>query len=118
MRPSEAWSKALDLRDKETEGHTRRVTEMTINLARSLGLSETDLVHVRRGALLHDIGKMGIPDEILLKPGPLTDEEWVIMSKHPAFALNCFRRLHTCTRHWIFPIVIMKNGMALATRAA
>jgi putative nucleotidyltransferase with HDIG domain len=82
----EGWSKALDLRDKETEGHTQRVTEMTINLARSLGLSETDLGHIRRGALLHDIGKMGIPDEILLKPGPLTDEEWVIMRKHPTYA--------------------------------
>src|SRR5204863_1723692 len=67
----EGWSRALDLRDKETEGHTRRVTELTVELARTMGLSEAELVHVRRGALLHDIGKMGIPDAVLLKPGPL-----------------------------------------------
>ncbi|MBI2247826.1 MAG: HD domain-containing protein [Armatimonadetes bacterium] len=82
----EGWSKALDLRDKETEGHTLRVTEMTLRLARAMGMNEAELVHVRRGALLHDIGKMGIPDSILLKPGALTDEEWVIMRKHPVYA--------------------------------
>ncbi len=82
----EGWSKALDLRDKETEGHTQRVTKMTVNLARESGLSEADLVLVRWGALLHDIGKMGVPDRILLKPGPLTEEEWVVMKKHPVFA--------------------------------
>jgi len=82
----EGWSHALDLRDKETEGHTQRVTEMTVNLARSLGLGEETLVQVRWGALLHDIGKMGVPDGILLKPGPLTAEEWVVMKKHPTFA--------------------------------
>ncbi|HET6261887.1 MAG TPA: HD domain-containing phosphohydrolase, partial [Chloroflexia bacterium] len=85
-RTLEGWSGALDLRDKETEGHTRRVTAMTVRLARALGVSDRALVHLRRGALLHDIGKMGIPDSILLKPGPLTDEEWVIMRKHPAYA--------------------------------
>jgi putative nucleotidyltransferase with HDIG domain len=82
----EGWSRALDLRDKETEGHTQRVTEMAMNLARAFGLSDTELVQVRWGALLHDIGKMGVPDGILLKPGPLTDEEWVAMRKHPTFA--------------------------------
>jgi PAS domain S-box-containing protein len=82
----EGWSHALDLRDKETEGHTQRVTSQTVKLAGILGLSETELVQVRRGALLHDIGKMGVPDGILLKPGPLTDEEWVAMKKHPTFA--------------------------------
>ncbi len=82
----EGWSNALDLRDKETEGHTLRVTEMTVTFARDFGLNENELVQVRRGALLHDIGKMGIPDEILLKPGPLTDEEWVKMKQHPTFA--------------------------------
>jgi len=76
------------LRDKETEGHTQRVTEMTLKLARAAGISEKELVHVRRGALLHDIGKMGVPDQILLKPGKLTDEEWVIMRKHPTFAFE------------------------------
>ena len=82
------WSHALDLRDKETEGHTKRVTEMALKLARSFGLSDEELVQVRLGALLHDIGKMGIPDNILLKPGPLTDEEWIIMKKHPTFAYD------------------------------
>jgi PAS domain S-box-containing protein/putative nucleotidyltransferase with HDIG domain len=82
----EGWSRALDLRDKETEGHTQRVTNITIKLARTFGLSEAELVQVRWGALLHDIGKMGVPDGILLKPGPLTDEEWVAMKKHPTFA--------------------------------
>ena len=80
------WSRALDLRDKETEGHTQRVTEITINLAREFGIHETDLVYIRWGSLLHDIGKMGVPDGILLKPGPLTVEEWVIMKKHPIHA--------------------------------
>jgi putative nucleotidyltransferase with HDIG domain len=82
----QGWSRALDLRDNETEGHTQRVTELTLKLARHFGMSEEELVHVRHGALLHDIGKMGVPDRILLKPGPLTDEEWVIMKKHPSFA--------------------------------
>ena len=82
----EGWSRALDLRDQETEGHSRRVTEMTLQLAERMGLTGDDLMHIRRGALLHDIGKMGIPDAILLKPGPLTDEEWGIMRRHPALA--------------------------------
>jgi putative nucleotidyltransferase with HDIG domain len=82
----EGWSRALDLRDKETEGHTRRVTDVTERLARTMGLNEADLVHIRRGALLHDIGKMGIPDSILLKPGALTEDEWAIMRKHPLYA--------------------------------
>jgi putative nucleotidyltransferase with HDIG domain len=82
----EGWSRALDMRDRETEGHTIRVTDMTLHLARMMGVGEEELVHVRRGALLHDIGKMGIPDNILLKPGPLTDEEWVIMRRHPEYA--------------------------------
>ena len=82
----EGWSRALDLRDKETEGHTLRVTEMTVSLARMAGIPESDIEHVRRGALLHDIGKMGVPDHILLKPGELTEEEWEKMRKHPVFA--------------------------------
>ena len=82
----EGLSRALDLRDKETEGHTRRVTEMTLRIARSLDISDEELVNMRRGALLHDIGKIGIPDHILLKPGSLTDEEHEIMRKHPVFA--------------------------------
>ena len=82
----QGWSHAMDLRDRETEGHTLRVTETTVQLARAAGMSEEELVHVRRGALLHDIGKMGVPDAILLKPGKLTDEEWVEMRKHPQYA--------------------------------
>lgn len=82
----EGWTHALDLRDQETEGHTQRVTEWTLRLARLMGLGQGDLVHLRRGALLHDIGKMGIPDRILLKPGPLTEEEWAIMRRHPVYA--------------------------------
>ncbi len=84
----EGWSRALDLRDKETEGHSSRVTDLTLQLARALNVPEADLVHVRRGALLHDIGKMGIPDEILLKPGALTAEEWEIMRRHPVYAFE------------------------------
>ena len=82
------WSHAMDLRDKETEGHTLRVTELTLKLAEKMGISQQEQVHVRRGALLHDIGKLGVPDQILLKPGKLTDEEWVIMRQHPVYALN------------------------------
>lgn len=82
----EGWSRALDLRDKETEGHSQRVTEMTVRLAGDLGITGDELLHIRRGALLHDIGKMGIPDQILLKPGPLSDDEWEIMRMHPVFA--------------------------------
>ncbi len=82
----EGWSRALDLRDKETKGHTQRVTEMTICIAREFGIVDEELVHIKRGALLHDIGKLGIPDNILLKPGSLTDEEWMIMKLHPQFA--------------------------------
>jgi HD-GYP domain-containing protein (c-di-GMP phosphodiesterase class II) len=82
----EGWSRAMDLRDKETEGHSQRVAEMTLTIARKMGVKDDDLVHIKRGALLHDIGKVGIPDSILLKPGPLTDEEWQIMKRHPEYA--------------------------------
>lgn len=82
----EGWSRALDPRDRETEGHTQRVTEMTLKLARLMRVPDADLLQMRRGALLHDIGKMGIPDAILLKPGPLTDNEWEIMRRHPQYA--------------------------------
>jgi len=82
----EGWVRALDLRDQETEGHTQRVTEMTLRLAREVDVPEHELVHYRRGALLHDIGKIGIPDRILRKPGPLTDEEHCIMRTHPSLA--------------------------------
>lgn len=84
----EGWSRALYLRDKATEEHVQRLVEMTVELAKRMGYSDTDLVHIRRGALLHDIGKMGVPDYILLKPGPLTEEEWAIMRMHPQYAFD------------------------------
>jgi len=98
----EGWVLALDLRDRETEGHTQRVTEMTVKLARTLGYPDNEIVHIRRGALLHDIGKMGIPDEILQKPGPLTDDEWVIMRKHPQYAY-----------HMLAPISYLKQALII-----
>ncbi len=82
----EGWSRALDLRDHETEGHTQRVAEMTVKLAQAFGLNTNTTAYISRGALLHDIGKMGIPDDILLKPGPFTMDEWVRMRKHPEYA--------------------------------
>jgi HD-GYP domain-containing protein (c-di-GMP phosphodiesterase class II) len=84
----EGWSRALDLRDKDTEGHTQRVTELSVRLATRLGLSDAEIVHMRRGGLLHDIGKMGVMDSILHKPGPLTEEESKIMRLHPGYAYD------------------------------
>ena len=84
----EGWSRALDMRDTATEGHTKRVTNMALTLARVMGMSESDLVHMRRGILLHDMGKMGIPDTILLKPDTLTEDEWKIMHMHPQYAFE------------------------------
>lgn len=84
----EGWSRALELRDKETEGHTVRVTKLTVELAKKLGIPEVELAQIQRGALLHDIGKMGVPDQILLKPGKLDENEWVIMRKHPEYAYD------------------------------
>lgn len=82
----EGWVRALDLRDKETEGHTQRVTILTHRLARAMGVGDAELVHITRGALLHDIGKMAIPDGILLKPGQLTEDERKLIQKHPVYA--------------------------------
>ena len=84
----EGWGKALELRDKETQGHTQRVANLTLELARQMGIPESDITHIRRGTLLHDIGKMGVPDSILHKPGPLTDEEIAEMRKHPQYAYD------------------------------
>jgi putative nucleotidyltransferase with HDIG domain len=96
----EGWVHALDLRDKETEGHTLRVTEMTVELSRAMGVPEEMLVHIRRGALLHDIGKMAIPDSILLKPGPLSPDEWLIVRQHPVYAAN-----------WLAPISYLQPAI-------
>lgn len=90
----EGWSHALDLRDKETEGHTRRVTELTLELAQVFGFTEDELIHVRRGSLLHDIGKMGVPDRILLKETTLDPEEWRQMKQHPVFAHEMLQPIH------------------------
>ena len=84
----ESWAKALELRDAETAGHCNHVTDLSLRLAQEMGMSGEELVHVRRGALLHDIGKMGVPDEILLKKGPLTPTEWEIMRRHPQYAFD------------------------------
>jgi len=84
----EGWSRALDLRDHETEGHSQRVTELTLRLAEHMGLEQAQLINLRRGALLHDIGKMGVPDNVLLKPAPLSEDEWVAMRQHPSYAFE------------------------------
>jgi HD-GYP domain-containing protein (c-di-GMP phosphodiesterase class II) len=87
----DGWSHALALRDEDTSAHTERVTELVTRLSRRIGLPEDMINVLRRGARLHDIGKMGIPDKILLKPGPLDDDDWMLMQKHPLFA---FEMLH------------------------
>jgi putative nucleotidyltransferase with HDIG domain len=89
----EGWSSTLALRDEETQEHTLRVTRLSLLLADKLGVLEEERKYLRWGALLHDIGKMGIPDSILLKPGPLTDEERLIMEKHPIYAYECLRKI-------------------------
>jgi putative two-component system response regulator len=96
----EGWSRAMDLRDKETEGHSQRVTALTLKLASAFGIPKQDLVHVRRGALLHDMGKLGIPDSILLKAGKLNEEEWEFMRQHPQLAYNM-----------LFPIEYLRPAM-------
>ncbi len=98
----EGWARTLELRDKETEGHSRRVTESTLKVARALSLSEEELEHIRRGAILHDIGKMSIPDDILLKPGKLTNEERLIVQRHPTTAYEL-----------LSPIPFLKNALEI-----
>ncbi len=82
----EGWARAIELRDGDTEGHSRRVVRLALKLAQKMGVTGEALIHIRRGAMLHDIGKMAIPDGILLKTGKLSDEEWLIMKKHPVYA--------------------------------
>lgn len=89
----EGWSQALDLRDHETEGHTRRVKELTVHLSRQLGVGEVEIPHIQRGAILHDIGKMAIPDSILHKPGPLSEQEWEVMRRHPKYAYDLLSQI-------------------------
>ncbi|MDW7773565.1 MAG: HD domain-containing phosphohydrolase [Desulfobulbaceae bacterium] len=96
----EGWGRALELRDRETEGHTQRVADLTVRVARAYGLGEKEIVHIRRGALLHDIGKMGIPDSVLMKDGPLTPEEEELMHKHPVYAFEL-----------LFPIAYLRPAL-------
>lgn len=84
----EGWVRALEMRDRGSEGHTQRVTELTLRLAHEMRVNDEQLVHIRRGALLHDIGKLGIPDAILFKPGALSEEEWRLMRQHPVLGYN------------------------------
>ena len=96
----EGWSQALELRDQETRGHSARVLDLTLRLAAAMNLPDKEMQDIRRGVLLHDIGKIGIPDAILHKPGPLTDEEWEIMRKHPQYAFDM-----------LAPIVYLRNSL-------
>lgn len=98
----EGWAHALELKDMETEGHSRRVVELTMNLAREMKISGEKMGHIRRGAMLHDIGKMGIPDSILQKPGKLNDKEWQIMRQHPVFAFE-----------WLSPIQYLQPALEI-----
>lgn len=84
----EGWAYALALKDEETENHSQHVVEMILSIARKLGLAEDEIANIKRGALLHDRGKMGLPDNILHKPGKLTDNEWEIMHRHPRYAYD------------------------------
>ncbi len=101
----DAWSRTLDLRDRDTEGHTRRVTDITLKFAAIAGIKDADLVHIRRGATLHDLGKVAIPDEILFKPGPLDQNEWETMRQHPKYAVDLLSPIKYLERaveipHW------------------
>lgn len=96
------WSRALDLRDKDTEGHTQRVVAISTALAEKMGIHGEQMLHFQRGAILHDIGKMGVPDEILLKPGPLNEEEWAVMRKHPEYA-----------RMLLSPVQFLENALTI-----
>lgn len=98
----EGWSYALDLRDRETEGHTLRVTRMAMEIARVMEIHESKLIHMWRGGLLHDIGKLGVPDSVLLKDGPLTEDEWKIMRMHPQFAQD-----------WLAPIEYLREAIEI-----
>lgn len=92
-RTIEGWSQALEMRNHETEGHSHRVAELTMQLVEKMGLDEASYVHIRRGVLLHDIGKMGVPDSILCKAGPLTESENLVMRKHPEYAYHLLENI-------------------------
>jgi PAS domain S-box-containing protein len=98
----QGWSQALELRDEDTEGHTLRVTDLTLRLIQDMGIEEVETEHARRGSLLHDIGKIAIPDSILLKPGPLDEREWSVMRQHPQYAYNL-----------LFPITYLRPAIQI-----
>ncbi|MGD8455290.1 MAG: PAS domain S-box protein [Anaerolineales bacterium] len=99
----EGWALTLEMRDDETRGHSQRVTEMTSIIAKKMGIKDDELIHIRRGAILHDIGKMAIPDEILHKPGPLTDSEWDLMKRHPTLAVEWLSKISFLQQALIIP---------------
>lgn len=123
------WSRMLELRDKETQGHTQRVTDLTIYLAHRLGITGDALDHIRRGAILHDIGKIGIPDKILLKDQSLTEDEWQIMQRHPEIARDALANIdyllpaldipYSHHEHWDgsgYPLGLKGEAIPLAAR--
>lgn len=125
----QGWAHALELRSAEADDHTRRLLAMTLRLARLLGVEESKMVHIRRGIILHDIGKMAIPDRILLKPGPLTVEEWIIMRQHPQYAYSLLSSIpylrpaleipYSHHEHWDgsgYPLGLSGDSIPLAAR--
>ncbi len=96
----QGWARAVDLRDHDTAAHSFRVTEMTVRLAQAMGIEEPELTHIRRGALLHDVGKLGVPDRILLKQDALDEDEWIIMRQHPQYAYDL-----------LYPIVFLRPAL-------
>ncbi|MCE1251932.1 MAG: PAS domain S-box protein [Anaerolineae bacterium] len=125
----ESWAHSLDIRCQENPMHTYQVTQMTVRLARRLGMGDEDIVHVRRGAILHDIGKTGIPDQILLKTGPLTPDEWKVMRHFPIIAYELISHVpyllpamdipYSHHEHWDgsgYPLGLKKNAIPLAAR--
>jgi len=106
------------MRDMGTEEHSRRVTDLTVRLAKKMEVTEEELESIYRGALLHDIGKISIPERVLLKKGPLTEDEWKIMRTHPATGYEVYHRWSTPDLRWIFLTVTTNAGMTAATLAA
>lgn len=100
----EGWSAAMDYRDQETEGHSKRVTSLALSLAARLGIPEEEISTISRGALLHDVGKIGIPDSILKKPGQLDEEEWKLMKTHPLIAYNMLSRIPYLKESLVIPL--------------
>ena len=98
----EGWSRVLELRDPEPREHNQMAADLTLELARRMGIDEKQLIHIRRGALLHDVGKMGVPDAILKKTGKLTTEEWEVIRQHPEYAYK-----------WLAPILYLKPALSI-----